>query len=58
VADALAAPDAAALVSLAAARLEAGAVLKSATEVLPVYLREADARINWVKRAPVSAGGT
>jgi tRNA threonylcarbamoyladenosine biosynthesis protein TsaB len=58
VADALAAPDPVALVSLAAARLEAGAVLKSATDVLPVYLREADARINWVKRAPVSAGGT
>jgi hypothetical protein len=31
--------------------------LLGATEVLPVYLRDADARINWVQRAPVGAGG-
>jgi tRNA threonylcarbamoyladenosine biosynthesis protein TsaB len=58
VAHALASPDPVALVSLAMARLTAGAECGSATEVLPVYLREADARINWVQRAPVSSGGS
>ena len=55
--DALGAPDPAVLVRLARARLGAGVPLLGATEVLPVYLRDADARINWVQRAPVGAGG-
>jgi tRNA threonylcarbamoyladenosine biosynthesis protein TsaB len=55
--DVLGAPDPAVLVSLAIARLDAGATPASATEVVPVYLRDADARINWVERAPVVAGG-
>jgi hypothetical protein len=45
-----------ALVSLSAARLDAGAALLDATDVLPVYLRDADVRINWVQRAPQPAG--
>ena len=55
--EALGAPDPAVLVRLARARLGAGVPLLGATEVLPVYLRDADARINWVQRAPVGAGG-
>jgi tRNA threonylcarbamoyladenosine biosynthesis protein TsaB len=51
----LGAPDPAALVWLAAARIDAGAPLCSATDVQPLYLREADARINWVQRDPVVA---
>jgi tRNA threonylcarbamoyladenosine biosynthesis protein TsaB len=38
------------LVSIAAGRLASGAVPVSPAEVRPVYLREADARINWVQR--------
>jgi tRNA threonylcarbamoyladenosine biosynthesis protein TsaB len=53
---ALAALDPVALVSLSAARLDAGAALLDATDVLPVYLRDADVRINWVQRAPQPAG--
>ncbi len=55
---ALAALDPVALVSLSVARLEGGAALSDATDVVPVYLREADVRINWVQRAPSSARGT
>jgi len=55
---ALAALDPVALVSLSAARLEGGATLSDATDVVPVYLREADVRINWVQRAPQPARGT
>jgi tRNA threonylcarbamoyladenosine biosynthesis protein TsaB len=58
VARAPASPDPAALVSLAVARLSAGATCSRATDVVPVYLREADARINWVQRAPASARGS
>jgi tRNA threonylcarbamoyladenosine biosynthesis protein TsaB len=53
----LGAPDPAALVALAAARLVSGEPLATATDVQPVYLRDADARINWVQRAAVVAGG-
>jgi tRNA threonylcarbamoyladenosine biosynthesis protein TsaB len=53
---ALAALDPVALVSLSVARLDAGAALSDATDVLPVYLRDADVRINWVQRAPQPAG--
>lgn len=56
--DLLRAPDPSVLVSLARTRLEGGATLSSATEVQPVYLREADARINWVQRAPPSTAGS
>ena len=38
------------LVSIAAARLAAGASPVPPAAVRPVYLREADARINWVQR--------
>jgi len=55
--DALGAPDPAVLVRLAIARLGAGAPLLGAVDVLPVYLRDADARINWVQRAPVGPAG-
>jgi hypothetical protein len=55
---ALAALDPVALVSLSAARLEGGATPSTATDVVPVYLREADVRINWVQRAPQPARGT
>jgi len=53
----LGAPDPAVLVRLAMARLDAGAAQLGAIDVLPVYLRDADARINWVQRAPVATGG-
>ena len=49
VAHAPAFPDPAALVSLALARLSAGATCSSATDVVPVYLREADARSNFAQ---------
>ena len=48
-------PDPAVLVALAMGRLGAGAPALDATAVEPVYLREADARINWVQRDPVPA---
>jgi len=51
----LGAPDPVVLVSLAAARLAAGEAALPAVAVEPVYLREADARINWVQRARVGA---
>ena len=38
------------LVSIAAARLASGAAPVPPASVRPVYLREADARINWVQR--------
>ncbi len=38
------------LVSIAAARLAAGATPEPPASVRPVYLREADARIHWVQR--------
>jgi tRNA threonylcarbamoyladenosine biosynthesis protein TsaB len=43
-------PDA--LVALAAARLAGGAHLDAPEAVQPVYLRDADARINWAQREP------
>ncbi|MGH8995408.1 MAG: tRNA (adenosine(37)-N6)-threonylcarbamoyltransferase complex dimerization subunit type 1 TsaB [Acidimicrobiales bacterium] len=48
-------PDPAVLVSVAMRRLAAGTPTLDATAVAPVYLREADARINWVQRDPVPA---
>ena len=56
--DSLASPPPSALVSLATARLEAGTSVVSAADVEPMYLREADVRINWVERAPVATGGS
>jgi len=52
----LGAPDPAVLVSLAAARLAAGAEAVPAVAVEPVYLREADVRINWVQRTRATSG--
>jgi len=49
----LGAPDVGVLLSIALARLEAGAPLTAALDVAPVYLREPDARINWVERPVV-----
>jgi tRNA threonylcarbamoyladenosine biosynthesis protein TsaB len=49
----LAGPDPAIVVSLAAARLAGGAPLVGPAALEPLYLREPDARINWVQRAPV-----
>ncbi len=46
----LAAPTPGGLVALAAARLSAGAPTLAPGSVVPCYLREADARINWVRR--------
>jgi tRNA threonylcarbamoyladenosine biosynthesis protein TsaB len=43
-------PSPRALVSIAAGRLAAGETPVPASAVRPVYLREADARINWVQR--------
>jgi hypothetical protein len=51
----LGAPDVGVLISLALARLEAGAPLTPALDVAPLYLREPDARINWVERPAVPA---
>ncbi len=56
VADTPAAPDPAALVRLATARLSAGCRLLEAAQVIPVYLREADARISWTQRTMVGDG--
>lgn len=47
---ALADPTPTAVVSLAAGRLAAGARPDPPAAVRPVYLRDADARINWVQR--------
>jgi hypothetical protein len=54
----LAWPDPSVLVSLAIARLSGGSEPTSATDLEPVYLREADVRINWVERAPVTTGSS
>lgn len=43
-------PSPRALVAVAAGRLASGAEPVPAADVRPVYLREADARINWVQR--------
>lgn len=43
-------PSPRALVSLAAARLARGVEPVAAADVRPLYLREADARINWTQR--------
>lgn len=52
----LAAPSPSVLVGLAAARLAAGCDVVPPQAVLPVYLRETDARINWSRRE-AHAGG-
>jgi tRNA threonylcarbamoyladenosine biosynthesis protein TsaB len=46
----IAEPSPRALVEIAAGRLAAGAAQVPPAMVRPVYLREADARINWVQR--------
>lgn len=51
---ALAAPPPGVLVAMATARLAAGDEPVGPAAVEPVYLREADARINWVQRRPVA----
>ncbi len=45
-------PPPPALVSVAARRLAAGAELSAPAGVEPLYLRDADAKINWVQRHP------
>ena len=50
----LAAPPPAALVALAAHRLSTGTTLVGPNEIEPMYLREADAKINWIQRHPPS----
>jgi tRNA threonylcarbamoyladenosine biosynthesis protein TsaB len=50
------APDPAALVRLVIGRLSAGWPVLEAAQVAPVYLREADARINWAQRTMVGNG--
>jgi len=52
----LAGPPPASLVALAALRLAGGEVPQSPAEVHPVYLREADATVNFVERAPTGGG--
>jgi tRNA threonylcarbamoyladenosine biosynthesis protein TsaB len=54
--DSLASPHPGALVSLAVARLASGAQPVGGAEVEPLYLRDADVRINWVERAAVASG--
>lgn len=51
----LLAPPPEILARLARLRLEGGAVASDAVDVLPHYLREADATINWEQRVPVTA---
>lgn len=51
----LAAPSPAVLVAAAAGRLAAGEAPLPPAGLQPVYLRDADARINWVQRRPVAA---
>jgi tRNA threonylcarbamoyladenosine biosynthesis protein TsaB len=46
-------PSPAALVALAAERLAAGAVPSPPADVVPLYLRDADVRIQWAQRRPV-----
>lgn len=50
------APDPAVLVALARSRLAAGAAPLAADQVVPCYLRDADARINWPSRTLVPGG--
>ncbi len=50
-------PSPATLASLAARRIAAGARLVGPAELGAMYLRDADARINWVRRDPVGASG-
>jgi tRNA threonylcarbamoyladenosine biosynthesis protein TsaB len=50
-------PDPSTLASLAARRIGAGASLMSAASLEALYLRDADARINWVQREPAAARG-
>ncbi|HUA96084.1 MAG TPA: tRNA (adenosine(37)-N6)-threonylcarbamoyltransferase complex dimerization subunit type 1 TsaB [Acidimicrobiales bacterium] len=52
----LAWPPPATLVALAGERLAGGAVPQPPSAVLPTYLREADARINWSQRRSVPPG--
>lgn len=51
----LASPPPAVLVTLAAERLAAGAVPVPPVSIQPIYLRDADARINWVQRQTSSS---
>jgi tRNA threonylcarbamoyladenosine biosynthesis protein TsaB len=51
----LLAPPPEVLARLARLRLQAGAVASDPVDVLPHYLREADATINWEQRVPVTA---
>ena len=53
----LAWPPPTTLVALAAERLAAGASPERPAAVLPTYLREADARINWSQRRSAAPGG-
>lgn len=53
----LAHPSPAALVTLGAARLAAGEVAIGPEQLRPRYLRQADARINWVQRRGAGAVG-
>jgi tRNA threonylcarbamoyladenosine biosynthesis protein TsaB len=50
-------PDPSTLAALAARRIGAGAPLVAPALLEPLYLRDADARINWVQREPVAARG-
>jgi tRNA threonylcarbamoyladenosine biosynthesis protein TsaB len=50
-------PDPSTLASLAVRRIGAGLPLVAAAALEPLYLRDADARINWVQREPVVARG-
>ena len=52
----LAGPPPASLVALGAGHLAAGGSSVAPADVHPVYLREADARINWVTRQPAVPG--
>lgn len=54
----LLAPPPEILARLARLRLEGGAVASDPVDVLPHYLREADASINWEQRVPVIASPT
>lgn len=51
----LLAPPPEILARLARLRLQEGAVATDPVDVLPVYLREADAAINWEQRVPTTA---
>lgn len=50
-------PSPAALVALGAARLASGEAAVAPEQVRPRYLRQADARINWVQRRPAGGPG-